>query len=125
SDGTRSGTVPIPGPEGEPGHRERWSYGRRCGSWSVLSRRVEESAESFHEELWRTDGSPGSTRRLAALPSNRTANLSLLTEWNGRCVFVVGDLSSSSLAPEETGGPAFWVSDGSPAGTRELFSLPA
>lgn len=117
TDGTATGTVPIPGPDEEPGFRPLWVTGRRCGRWTYLLRQLSSGAtgeEPYLAELWRTDGSPGSTQRLLRFPPNQGFDLSVAAEWQGRCVFQGGGGERRGL----------WVSDGSAAGTRELFLFP-
>jgi ELWxxDGT repeat protein len=66
-------------------------------------------------ELWRTDGTPAGTLRLAAFPDQA---LSDLRDLNGRLVL---------LARSTTGDqPVFslWTSDGTPAGTVQGVGLP-
>jgi ELWxxDGT repeat protein len=60
-------------------------------------------------EVWRTDGSPGGTLRLADLGPDTFLDLSIL--WDGKLLFDVEDSTSCS----------FWTSDGTAAGTRKIL----
>lgn len=66
-------------------------------------------------ELWRTDGTPAATLRLAAFPDKA---LSDLRDLNERLVFL-----AKSTAGDQ---PVFalWTSDGTPAGTAQRLGLP-
>ncbi len=62
-------------------------------------------------ELWSSDGTPGGTLRLAALPETAGP----LVAAASRAFFFTSDLSGS--------GRALWVTDGTPAGTRRLLAI--
>jgi ELWxxDGT repeat protein len=67
------------------------------------------------EELWRTDGTTSEgTRRAVELPPGR--DLRLGTEWNGRLLF--------QMEGPAAGRCAWWVSDGTPTGTRQILPFP-
>ena len=64
------------------------------------------------DELWRTDGTAAGTLRVAQLaPGTR---VSLSTAWRGRLLFQIAGKTC-----------AFWTSDGTPGGTREILPQPA
>jgi ELWxxDGT repeat protein len=61
-------------------------------------------------EIWRTDGTPGGTVRLADLGSDTYLDLSTL--WDGKLLF---DVEGSDTRC------SFWTSDGTAAGTRQIL----
>lgn len=67
------------------------------------------------EELWRTDGTPAGTLRLASFQDKTLSNL---RDVGGRILFLVS--STTGEQPVHS----FWTSDGTPAGTAERFDLP-
>lgn len=76
---------------------------------------------SWDWALWRTDGTPGGTHRLATAPAGTHSFLDPVwrRDWNGKLLFVTGRTDgSSSLC-------SFWTSDGTAEGTREILPLPA
>jgi ELWxxDGT repeat protein len=60
-------------------------------------------------EIWRTDGTPDGTVRLADLGADTFLDLSIL--WDGKLLFDLDDSTSCSL----------WTSDGTAAGTRKIL----
>jgi ELWxxDGT repeat protein len=70
------------------------------------------SGGPIQTEIWRTDGTPGGTVRLADLGTDTFFDLSIL--WDGKLLF---DVEGSDT------GCSFWTSDGTAAGTRQI--LPA
>ncbi|MBW8877928.1 MAG: hypothetical protein JF614_23445 [Acidobacteria bacterium] len=67
------------------------------------------------QELWRTDGTEKGTFRVRAFSSGRL--LSAGVDWNGRLLFQVYEFASDRCS-------GWWVSDGTPAGTREILQVP-
>lgn len=67
------------------------------------------------EELWRTDGTPAGTLRLASFQDKTLSNL---RDLGGRILFLVS--STTGEQPVHS----FWESNGTPAGTVERFDLP-
>ncbi len=63
-------------------------------------------------ELWRTDGTAPGTFRVVRLDPG--AQTSLQTSWKGKLLFQL----------EEHRGCTFWISDGTPRGTRQILPQP-
>jgi ELWxxDGT repeat protein len=105
SDGTPGGTAAL---AELPGNRLGYDVLAQVGSLQFFS--VLESQSRF--ELWRTDGTAAGTLRVARL--DRGVQIFLQTAWRGTLLFeVLGK------------GCAFWTSDGTPRGTREILPLPS
>ncbi|MCC7376190.1 MAG: hypothetical protein IT581_16145 [Verrucomicrobiales bacterium] len=108
SDGTASGTVRVadlqPGPEG--------SISRLPGIQAGGTHYFEADDGVHGAELWRTDGTPEGTVLVQDLEvGEEGSNLQLISEWNGRLLFISLDV---------LGQPTLWSTDGSGDGTRRL-----
>lgn len=106
SDGTPAGTIPL----------AELSHNRSFESYDVHDVIQVGDLQFFQvlrgaaqEEIWRTDGSAAGTGKVILLGRDVTA--ALLTSWHGNLLFQV----------QEPGTCAFWSSDGTPGGTRELL----
>jgi ELWxxDGT repeat protein len=102
SDGTPERTVPLPGFEG--------SYTEDLTRAGELTFFVGAGPQSPYEKVWRTDGTPRGTFPVARLPRNSFVDLNIA--WNGKYLFAVSGAGSD--------GCAYWLSDGTPLGTREI-----
>jgi ELWxxDGT repeat protein len=100
SDGTPGGTAPL---VELPGNRLFTSGLRQVGSLQFFS-----VTGGERDELWRTDGTAAGTLSVARLPLG--AQVSLQTAWRGRLLFQIAGKTC-----------AFWISDGTPGGTREIL----
>jgi ELWxxDGT repeat protein len=105
SDGTAAGTVLLPGTEQPCGQYGYFGIFEPAGSFSYFR---------FGDELWRTDGTAGGTLPLIDLaPGAHAVQASL----GDKLLLMVASGSGSSGYDL-----AFWISDGTPAGTREAFT---
>lgn len=102
SDGTPGGTVPL---FELPGGRSFSFVGgaTRVGGLQFF---LVDAVDRI--ELWRTDGTAAGTFRVNRVALD--AGVSLMTSWRGRLLFLV-----------EGETCAFWSSDGTPGGTREIL----
>jgi ELWxxDGT repeat protein len=118
SDGTPAGTSPIPGfalnvPKAHFGNVPSIADGSNL--FFEVDLDVGGGAGTPSNNLWRTDGTGPGTFQLTAFGPGQALRLSVRTEWNGELLFVASQASSC----------AFWTSDGTVAGTRELLPMPA
>jgi len=114
SDGTPQGTAPVGGIALDPELDSLDADPLQVGSLQFfgVTRQKGEPNDKVFYELWRTDGTTRGTFRLLDLDGDRFF-WDLPTAWNGKFLFQV----------EDGGRCAFWTSDGTPEGTRELFPL--
>jgi len=109
SDGIPAGTFQLPGT----------GTGSPCGEPpSIAFIRVGDLAFfSWKDRLWRTDGTAAGTMILARLPAG---SLATGAELGGRLLFAAGPPN-----PGDGGGVTwtFWTSDGTPEGTRRMFTF--
>jgi ELWxxDGT repeat protein len=113
SDGTPAGTAPLyrfePGPGGVS-----TAFLAALGRVQLLEVFRRSPGDDPHplDEIWRTDG-VSHTQKVAALPPG--SYVGLWTSWQGRLLY------------EVAGGTAyaFWTTDGTAEGTREILPLPA
>ncbi|HSS52561.1 MAG TPA: ELWxxDGT repeat protein [Thermoanaerobaculia bacterium] len=101
TDGTPERTVPLPGFEG--------SYAVDLTRVGELTFFVGDGPQSPYEKVWRTDGTTRGTFPVARLP-NSFVDLNIA--WNGKYLFAVSGPSD---------GCAYWLSDGTILGTREII----
>jgi ELWxxDGT repeat protein len=112
SDGTPEGTLPLHGLE-----RSITSLVTPVGGLGFFT----SSLNLDRDEVWRTDGTARGT--FAVTSPGAGTFLRNSTAWDGKFLFVLGGLSSPTA--EDAGACAFWTSDGTRRGTREIFPLPA
>ncbi|HEV2851511.1 MAG TPA: ELWxxDGT repeat protein [Thermoanaerobaculia bacterium] len=110
---TPAGTAaaPLAGtgvPEGRPGPSQVTVSG--AFAFFMIDRGPDEEME-----LWRTDGTPAGTVRLASFQDQA---LSELRDMGGKLLFLV----TSTIGEQPV--YSFWGSDGTPAGTGKRFDLP-
>jgi ELWxxDGT repeat protein len=109
SDGTPRGTFPVAAfPADSLWDLDRFLGLARGAELFTLFRHFE-TRPLDRPEVWRTDGTPGGTRALAALPLGGFTDGALA--WDGKVLFTVFSSSGCSL----------WSSDGTAAGTREIL----
>jgi len=105
SDGTPAGTVPLV----ELSHNRSFESYDGHDVIQVGDLQFFEVFRDDRTEIWRTDGSAAGTGKLALL--GRGVEAALLTPWRGKLLFLVQGPATC----------AFWSSNGTPAGTRELL----
>jgi ELWxxDGT repeat protein len=111
SDGTAEGTALLAGFRGYLLDDFSFNGFTRVGSsYFFLVYREDSDGASLGDELWRTDGTRSGTRKLMSF--DQFAETDVARAWNGKYLFTVdgSDLDTWS----------YWVSDGTPAGTREI-----
>lgn len=127
SDGTAAGTFPFP----RPTVSRRQAYFDPAGFFQAggllyfdLRRVTPVGLEPWDWALWRTDGTPAGTHWLATAPTGTGGFLDPLwrRDWNGRLLFVASQ--ALGTGPGSGARCAFWTSDGTAAGTREILPLP-
>jgi ELWxxDGT repeat protein len=69
-------------------------------------------------ELWRTDGTREGTRQVTQI--GPTKYVSAITRFRGKLLFIAQDLSNDPTLIHST----VWTSDGTAAGTEQLFGIP-
>ena len=112
SDGTPQGTLPVPGTELE-GSREFGNIAAApVGPLQFFTvYRSLANPNAANTEIWRTDGTGPGTRGVASFGTFST--LDLQTAWGGKLLFQIRTRAAC----------AFWSSDGTSAGTREILPL--
>jgi ELWxxDGT repeat protein len=111
TDGTPAGTVaivPAAGPE-EPESVVR--LGGEAAFWLV----VPAPGNSFHSQIWLTDGTPAGTRKAVDLPDRSW--MYALGEAGGKLYFLAAEPQADVMLWRP------WVSDGTQAGTRPLSDV--
>jgi ELWxxDGT repeat protein len=117
SDGTPAGTAPIPGfalnlPQA---HFANVPPAVVAGQlFFEVDRAAGGGAGAPSSDLWRTDGTGPGTFQLASFGTGQGLELGTRTIWNGVLLF-------TASRGEQC---AFWTSDGTTAGTREILPLP-
>ena len=111
SDGTPEGTVALAGFALDPSRSSLGSSFIRAGGLTFFAV-IHEVGDDSRSEIWRTNGTDRGTRRVAAL--DKAHQVVTLTPWRGQLLFAV-------RGPQ---GCAFWASDGSVGGTREILPMP-
>jgi ELWxxDGT repeat protein len=115
SDGTPQGTLPIPGFTLDAAQASFANIPPLIvGGRLYFEVDQGRNADITSADLWRTDGTGPGTLRLASFGSGQGLRLSVRTEWNGELLFLASQGSSC----------AFWTSDGTAAGTREILPMP-
>ncbi|HVT60378.1 MAG TPA: ELWxxDGT repeat protein [Thermoanaerobaculia bacterium] len=109
SDGTASGTEPVPGVSSLD-----FSSLTAAGGMAFYLQRDGETIQ-----LWRADGTAGGTLKLIAFPAG-TLLSSLAASPGGRLYFAVRAAGATPGQPA-----AIWQSDGTPQGTLKAFDCPA
>jgi ELWxxDGT repeat protein len=107
SDGTPAGTVPLY--DFAPG-RSFPSLLGPLGSLQLLAVLRKEGEGPARVEIWRTDGSVPGTQRVIGLGPRQGLDLPAVP-WAGKLLFDV----------QTAAGCAYWSSDGTPAGTRQIL----
>ncbi|HEX4963156.1 MAG TPA: ELWxxDGT repeat protein [Thermoanaerobaculia bacterium] len=112
SNGTPQGTLAVPGAELDGTRAIANAIVTQVGPLSFFSvSRSLAKPDTVSTELWRTDGTGPGTRGIASFGTRGI--LELQTAWGGKLLFLM-----------RTGGTcAFWSSDGTSAGTREILPL--
>ncbi|HEY0554907.1 MAG TPA: ELWxxDGT repeat protein [Thermoanaerobaculia bacterium] len=118
SDGTPQGTSPIPGfalnvPQAFFANVPPIALGGRL--FFEVDRGQGSGGGTPSLDLWRTDGTGPGTLPLATFGTGQGLELSVRTEWNGGLLFVASQGNTC----------AFWTSDGTAAGTRQILPMPA
>ena len=108
SDGTPEGTLPLQ--SFEQGKTQSYaSFLPSPEPFQLFEVDYQKGNGPFRTEVWRTDGTPSGTVRLADLGPDTYVDLSVL--WAGKLVFDI----------QESQGCSFWTSDGTAAGTRKVL----
>jgi ELWxxDGT repeat protein len=109
SDGTAAGTVRLPATSVPCTPTRVFSRFQRAGALAYFP---------WNGRLWRTDGTPSGTISLLDLPPDTFPRMGAI---GGKLVF---SLPPPSFPPSSNGWIfTFWTSDGTPAGTRQVFEF--
>ena len=109
SDGTAAGTIRLPATSAPCAPPRVFSRFQRAGALAYFA---------WNDKLWRTDGTPAGTIALLDLPPFLFPRMG---ELDGELVF---SLPPPSFPPTSNGWIfTFWTSDGTPAGTRQVFEF--